>query len=239
MRLVLIGAPGSGKGTQAPILTERYGIPQISTGEILREEARRGTDLGVVAEGYMSAGELVPDDVIINVIRVRIKQPDAVAGFVLDGFPRTIPQAEALDRMLEGEGQPLDRVVYLAVNRATLEDRLGSRWTCPCCGRVYSKMVPPRRPGVCDEDGVELFQREDDKPEAVRRRIEVYLEQTMPVLDYYRAQGKVLEVDGEAPVEAVSAAVERGLEASPFDSTPASSTVRRGVVTQPLTPEIA
>jgi adenylate kinase len=201
-RLVLFGAPGSGKGTQAPFLAERYGIPTISTGEILREHVRRGTNLGIVADGYMSAGELVPDDVIINVIRERIKEPDAGAGFILDGFPRTIPQAEALDRMLEREGAPLDRVIYLNVPPDVLQERLSDRWTCPSCGRVYSKAVPEERDGYCDTDPeVELIQRDDDKPEAVENRIKVYLEQTMPVLDYYKAQGKVLEVDGNRSPE--------------------------------------
>lgn len=203
MRLVLFGAPGSGKGTQAPFLVERYGIPSISTGEILRENVRRGTDLGVVAEGYMSVGELVPDDVIVNLIRERIKEPDAAPGFILDGFPRTVPQALALDKMLAQVGAPLDWVLYLNVSQAVLEERLSDRWTCPNCGRVYSKAVPPKKPGYCDDDPtVRLIQREDDKPEAVQNRIRVYLEQTMPVLDYYRAQGKVIEVDGNrAPEE--------------------------------------
>jgi adenylate kinase len=204
VRLVLFGAPGSGKGTQAPRLAERYDIPTVSTGDILRDEVRRGTDLGVVAEGYMSSGELVPDDVTINIIRERIKQPDAAQGFILDGFPRTIPQAEALDRMLEREGAPLDRVIYLQVPQETLEKRLGGRWTCPCCGRVYSDAVPPQKAGQCDVDpGVDLIQRDDDKPEAVKNRIRVYLDQTMPVLDYYRSQGKVLQVDGDRSPEDV------------------------------------
>ena len=204
MRVVLFGAPGSGKGTQAPYLAERYGIPTVSTGEILREEARKGTDLGDVAAGYMSAGELVPDDVIINIIRDRIKQSDAASGFILDGFPRTIPQAEALDRMLQGEGAPLDRVIYLDAPQETLEQRLGGRWTCPCCGRVYSDAVPPQKAGQCDVDpGVDLIQRDDDKPEAVKNRIRVYVDQTMPVLRYYRPQGKVLEVDGDRAPEKI------------------------------------
>jgi adenylate kinase len=204
MRLVLFGAPGSGKGTQAPYLVERYGIPTISTGEILRDNARQGTDLGIVAEGYMSAGELVPDDVIINLIRERIKEPDAKPGFILDGFPRTLPQAEALDRMLAGVEAPLDRVVYLNVRQDVLEERLSNRWTCPYCGRVYSQAVPPQVPGFCDDDPtVELIQREDDKPEAVKNRIRIYLEQTLPVLDYYRPQGKVLEVDGARTPEEI------------------------------------
>jgi adenylate kinase len=219
MRLVLFGAPGSGKGTQGPILAKRFGIPQVSTGEILREHVRLGTDLGVVAEGYMSAGELVPDDVTINIIRVRIKEPDAATGFILDGFPRTIPQAQALDRMLEGEGQPLDRVIYLAVSPEVLVDRLSSRWTCPCCGRVYSKALPPKRPGYCDVDtNVELEQREDDKPEAVRRRIEVFMEQTFPVLDYYREQGKVPEIDGERSVDEITEEIVEELGGPPSEA---------------------
>ena len=209
MRIVLFGAPGSGKGTQGPILSERYGVPQVSTGEILRDNVRRGTDLGVVAEGYMSAGELVPDDVIVNIIRERLKEADARSGYVLDGFPRTVPQAEALDRMLDQLDQPLDAVIYLKVSQPELEKRLGNRWTCSCCGRVYDHS------GTCEVDaGVELIQRDDDKPEAVRRRIEVFLEQTMPVLDYYRDRGKVIEIDGERPVEEISDAIAKGLPQS-------------------------
>jgi adenylate kinase len=213
MRLVLFGAPGSGKGTQSPGLHERFGIPIVSTGEILRDNARRGTELGVAAEEYMSAGELVPDDVIIKIIRERIKEPDAQKGFVLDGFPRTIPQAEALDRMLEAEGAPLDRVIYLNVAQDALEQRLGGRWTCPCCGRVYSSELAEQKKGYCDDDTtVELVQREDDKPEAVKNRIRVYLDQTLPVLDYYRDQGRVLEINGEQPPEAIREELIRRLE---------------------------
>ena len=147
VRLVLFGAPGSGKGTQGPLLAERWSIPQISTGEILRDNVRHGTDLGVVAEGYMSAGELVPDDVIVNLIRRRLEESDARPGFILDGFPRTLEQAEALDQMLLKIGAPLDRVVYLRVSQDVLEDRLNGRWTCPCCGRVYSRAVPSSEAG--------------------------------------------------------------------------------------------
>ena len=208
MRVVLFGAPGSGKGTQGPVLSERYGVPQVSTGEILRDHVRRGTDLGVVADGYMSAGELVPDDVIVNMVRERIKEEDAREGFILDGFPRTVPQAEALDRMLVQVGQPLDGVVYLAVRPEVLEERLGNRWTCPCCGRVFNHS------GTCDVDaGVDLIQRDDDKPEAVKRRIEVFFEQTMPVLDYYRQHGNVIEVEGERPVEEVTEFIRNRLSA--------------------------
>ena len=213
MRLVLFGAPGSGKGTQAPYLSERFGIPTISTGEILRDHARRGTDLGVVAEGYMSAGELVPDDVITRIIRDRVTQPDAREGFILDGFPRTIPQAEALDKMLEEVGAPLDRVIFLNVSQEILEKRLGNRWTCSCCGRVYSDSVPEQKKGYCDDDpSVELIQREDDQPEAVKNRIRVYLDQTLPVLDYYRGQGRVLEIDGDQSPEAIRDEIFRRLE---------------------------
>jgi adenylate kinase len=203
VRLVLFGAPGSGKGTQGPFLAERFGIPQVSTGEILRENVRQGTELGQAAERFMSAGELVPDEVIIGLIRERIARPDAAAGFVLDGFPRTLPQAEALDRTLADVGAPVDRVIYLRVPQSTLEKRLGGRWTCPACGTVYSDAVPPTVEGVCDVEGETLVQREDDRPEAVHRRIQVYLDQTMPVLDHYHGQGKVLEVDGERSVDEI------------------------------------
>jgi adenylate kinase len=203
VRVVLFGAPGSGKGTQGPFLAERFGIPQVSTGEILRENVREGTDLGVVAEGYMSAGDLVPDDVIVNMVRERITQPDAANGFLLDGFPRTVAQAEALDRMIEklGDGPKL-QVIHLLVPDEVLEKRLGGRWTCPIDGRVYNEAeLGDRR--VCEDDGAELVQRDDDQPEAVTRRIQVYKEQTRPVLEYYRPQGRVHVVDGTKPVEEV------------------------------------
>jgi adenylate kinase len=214
MRVVLFGAPGSGKGTQGPFLAEKFGIPQVSTGEILRENVRNGTDLGVVAEGYMSAGDLVPDDVIVNMVRERIAQPDAAGGFILDGFPRTEPQAEALDQMLDSVGTPLHQVIHLKVPQAVLERRLGGRWTCPVDGRVYNESeLGDRR--VCEDDGEQLVQRDDDQPEAVRRRVEVYNEQTAPVLEYYRPRGKVMEVDGEQPVDEVREEILRRLEAPP------------------------
>jgi adenylate kinase len=203
MRLVLFGPPGSGKGTQGAFLAEHFGVPAISTGEILRDHVRRGTALGQKAEPIMNSGALLPDDILIEIVKDRIVQPDAASGFILDGFPRTVAQAEALDRVLAEMGAPLDRVIYLKVSQDVLEERLGGRWTCNCCGRVYSRAVPPAKAGVCDDDGTELVQREDDRPEAVTRRIKTYLDQTMPVLDYYRPQGKVLELDGEQPVEQV------------------------------------
>jgi adenylate kinase len=201
-RIVLFGAPGSGKGTQAPYLAERFGIPPVSTGEILREHVRENTDLGVIAEGYMSAGELVPDDVIINMVTKRISQPDAGNGFILDGFPRTVAQAEAFDEMLNAVGAPLDRVIFLKIDPMVLETRLGGRWTCPRDGRVYNEAeLGGRR--VCADDGEPLEQRDDDQPEAIRRRIQVFHDQTAPVLDYYRPQGKVLEIEGEQSVDKV------------------------------------
>lgn len=210
-RLVLFGGPGSGKGTQGAFLSERYGIPQVSTGEILRDEVRRKTDLGIVAEGYMSAGELMPDDIIIRLTRDRLSQPDASQGYILDGFPRSVTQAEALDRMLAEIDQPLDRVIYLPVSPEVLEKRLGGRWTCPECGRVYSEAVPTIKPDHCDDDGARVIQRDDDKPDAVKRRIEVFLG-SLPVLDYFRRQNKVLTIDGEQDVEVIKQAIERGLE---------------------------
>ena len=211
LRLVLFGAPGSGKGTQGPFLAEKYRIPQVSTGEILRENVRHGTDLGVVAEGYMSAGDLVPDDVIVNMVRERISEPDAATGFILDGFPRTVPQAEALDGMLGKINAPLQSVIHLEVSPGVLEARLGGRWTCPRDGRVYNEAeLGDRR--TCEDDGEALVQRDDDQPEAVRRRVEVFNEQTAPVLDYYRPQGKVLEIDGERSVEEVREEIVRALD---------------------------
>jgi adenylate kinase len=212
VRLVLIGAPGSGKGTQAPFLCEHYGIAQVSPGETLRENAREETELGKVAQTYMEKGELVPDEIIITLIRERISRPDAANGFVLDGFPRTVPQAQALDRMLIAQGAPLDRVLYLRVSQEELEKRLSGRWTCPQCGRVYSKTVPEKVRGVCDDDGVQLIQRDDDKPEAVKRRIQVYIDKTMPVLVYYRRQHLVLDVNGDQSVEEIRDEILRALD---------------------------
>lgn len=213
-RLVLFGAPGSGKGTQARFLAERFGIPQVSTGEILRENVREGTDLGIVAEGYMSAGGLVPDDVIINMVTKRVSQPDAANGFILDGFPRTVAQAVAFDQILDRIGAPLDRVIYLNVAAEALEKRLGGRWTCPRDGRVYNQAeLGDSR--VCEEDGEPLEQRDDDQPETIRSRIQVYNDQTFPVLEYYRPQSKVLEIDGEQTVEEIREQIDTHFDGAP------------------------
>ena len=215
MRLLLFGSPGAGKGTQGKILSERHGIPAVSTGDMLREEVRQKTDLGVVAAGYMSAGELLPDDVIIKLVRQRLSQPDAAEGWILDGFPRTVAQAEALDRMLAEHGlAPIDRVIYLEASPEVLEKRLGGRWTCPECGRVYSESVPTIVENHCDDDGARVIQREDDKPEAVKHRLGLF-RQSLPVLDYYRPEGRVLTIDAEQEVDTITDQIEADLERNP------------------------
>lgn len=203
--LILYGAPGSGKGTQAEALRERFGIPHVATGDILRAEVRSGSELGRRAKAIMDSGALLPDDVVIDIVRARLAQPDCAEGFILDGFPRTTPQADGLDTVLRDLGRSLDRIVYLRVSQEELVARLADRWVCPTCGRTYSlRHNPPAEGRRCVDDGTELIQRDDDKPEAVRHRIEVYLEETVPVLEHYRPTGLVREVDGEGEVADVT-----------------------------------
>ena len=198
MNLLLYGPPGSGKGTQAAMLHDRFDIPHISTGDILRAEVKSGTPLGKQAQPIMARGDYVPDDIMIGIIRNRLAQPDTANGFILDGFPRTIPQAEALDRLLTEIGKEFDRVVYLKVETPELVKRLAGRMTCP----VDQKTYPPGTT-TCPTDGAALIQREDDKPEAVKQRIEVYLSKTLPLLDYYRSRGLVSEVEGVGTIEEI------------------------------------
>jgi adenylate kinase len=202
MNLLLYGPPGSGKGTQAEMLRARFNIPHIATGDILRAEVAAGTPLGKQAQPIMAAGGYVPDDIMIGIIRNRLAQPDCAAGFVMDGFPRTIPQAEALDVLLEELGKGFDRVLYLRVETPELIERLAGRMTCP----VDQKTYPPGTT-KCPVDGATLIQRDDDKPEAVQRRIEIYLEKTLPLLDYYGRQGLVSEIDGVGTIEEIFASV--------------------------------
>lgn len=205
---MLYGAPGSGKGTQAEVLCERFGIPHIATGDILRAEVRSGSELGRRAKAIMDSGALVPDEVVIDIVRARLQQPDCAAGFILDGFPRTLRQAEGLDRVLLDLGRSIDRIIYLRVGQDELVARLADRWICPTCGRTYSlRENPPAEGMTCSDDGTKLIQRDDDKPEAVRKRIQVYEEETLPVLDHYRPTGLVREVDGVGEVADVTARI--------------------------------
>ncbi len=203
MRLIFLGPPGAGKGTQARILEQHFGAHQVSTGDILRENRAHGTQLGKQAEGFMQRGELVPDELIISMIETELeKYPD---GFVMDGFPRTVAQAEAFDALCSRKGWNLDGVVLFDADSATLLARLSSRWTNPRNGRTYNTLTnPPRVAGVDDEDGGPLVQREDDKSETVGKRLEVYEAQTKPLIEYYSKSGKLVEVDGLAPVDHVS-----------------------------------
>ena len=216
MNLLIFGAPGSGKGTQAEFIRERFQIPQIATGDILRAEKRRQTELGLQAQQYMDAGKLVPDDLVIAMLEKRLAQPDCRAGFLLDGFPRTRPQAEALDRMMRSHQRRFDRALYLSVPLERLVERLSGRWTCPECGRTYHmKFNPPATDSTCDFDGHALYQREDDTPETARTRIQVYLDDTLPVLDHYRGDGIVREVDGDRAIEEVRQAILDALNHEP------------------------
>ena len=203
--LVLLGPPGVGKGTQAKILSERTGLAHISSGELFRENLKNKTKLGQLAQTYMGKGELVPDDVTIAMIRERLAQPDCEAGAILDGFPRTPSQADALTVMLKEFNGDVNSVPFITGSEDVLVERLGNRWTCRATGHIFNeKSNPPKVTGVCDFDGSELYQRDDDKAETVKRRIQVYLEQTSPLISYYRDQGKLVEVDGMQTIEKVT-----------------------------------
>jgi len=204
MKLILLGPPGAGKGTQAKMLTDRYGIPQISTGDILRAAVQEGTPMGLKAKSCMDAGELVPDAVVIGIVRERLQKPDCAAGFILDGFPRTVPQADALTVTLLDLNKPLDAVISLAVDVEVLVERLTGRRTCRDCGRGYHvTFEPPRVPGVCDTCKGELIQRNDDQETTIRKRMEVYESQTSPLIAYYRSAGLLHAIDGMLPIDEV------------------------------------
>ncbi|MCL7459203.1 adenylate kinase [Micromonospora peucetia] len=205
MRLVLVGPPGAGKGTQAEFIAAHLSVPKISTGDIFRSNVSQGTPLGVEAKRYMDAGELVPDEVTINMVRDRLAEPDASEGFLLDGFPRTTPQAAALDKLLADLGTALDLVLELVVDDDEVIRRLSGRRTCRGCGKIWHvEFDATSREGICDRCGAELFQRDDDKPETIATRLREYADKTAPLVDYYGAQGKLVGIDATGPVEDVT-----------------------------------
>ena len=204
MKLILLGPPGAGKGTQAKMLTERFSIPQISTGDILRAAVKEGTPMGRKAKEYMDAGGLVPDEVVVGIVRDRLLAADCDNGFILDGFPRTVAQADALQDNLEEMDKALDRVISLEVDAEALVERLTGRRTCKECGRGYHvKFDPPREDAICDACGSSLFQRGDDQEETIRKRLQVYAEQTSPLISYYRDADVLIELDGMQPIPRV------------------------------------
>ena len=210
MKLILLGAPGAGKGTQAEVICAKLGIPAISTGNIIREALRNSTELGLKAKSYMDSGALVPDEVVIEIIRERLAKDDCQNGFILDGFPRTVPQAEALDRM----GIIIDRVIDIEVPDEKIEERMSGRRVCPKCGASYHTVFKPSSDGeTCDACGDKLIQRKDDAPETVRERLRVYHEQTEPLKDYYAATGKLRVVIGQEEVADTTRETLKALEA--------------------------
>ncbi|MGH8480861.1 MAG: adenylate kinase [Nevskiaceae bacterium] len=212
MRLVFMGAPGSGKGTQARRLMDAYASPQISTGDLLRAAVAAGTALGQKAKSAMDAGQLVADDIVVGMIRERLAQKDTKFGFILDGFPRSLSQAAALDKMLGEVNQPLNKAILLDVNTDNLIKRLTGRRTCRVCGHLYNvHFSPPKQAGKCDLDGGELLQRADDNEETITRRLKVYQDQTAPLIDYYKQQGKFVSVDGEGSMDEIFRRIEKVL----------------------------
>ena len=210
MRLAFLGPPGAGKGTQARDLSREWGVPHLATGDMLREALAARTALGLEAKRFMDQGVLVPDEVIIGLMRERLAKPDAAKGFIVDGFPRTIAQAEALARLLKDAGQALDAVIFFDVSEEELLRRLTGRRVCRQCQTTYHLVsAPPQKPGVCDRCGGELYQREDDRAETVRRRLEVFARQTTPLLDYYRQRNLLTTVAGEGPIDSIRQAIRR------------------------------
>ncbi|MPZ50945.1 MAG: adenylate kinase [Dehalococcoidia bacterium] len=215
MYLILLGAPGTGKGTQANILAERFGWPHISTGDMLREAVAQGTELGKATKGYMDQGALVPDDLVVKMLVERLKQPDAAKGFVLDGYPRTLAQAAALDEALADDKKAIDIAFNIVVPDDELVRRLGGRWLCRNCGAIYHEITnPPLTPGKCGRCGGELYQRDDDKPDTVRARLE---KQKPPedLMQHYRGKAKLFEIDGSEEVDGVTAALVHGISEAP------------------------
>jgi len=215
MRIVLLGAPGSGKGTQAQRLQAKYGVPQVSSGDLLRDAVNRGTELGRKAKAVMDAGQLVSDDIVLGLIRDRLSQPDAAQGFILDGFPRNIDQANSLDALLADLGQPLDAVLLLDVRADTLIQRLAGRRICPNCRSVYNVHTLPAGTTTCAKDDTELFQRDDDKEEVVGKRLEVYTKQTEPLVAHYSKLGLLRAIEGEGELDDVFERMEAAALAKP------------------------
>jgi len=206
--IVLLGPPGVGKGTQAKIFSARTGLAHISSGDLFRENLKDQTELGKLAQTFMGRGELVPDDLTIAMIKDRLSRPDCITGAILDGFPRTPAQADALEVILREFGGQVNAVLQIAAPLDVLVDRMSGRWTCRANGHIFNeKTNPPKAHGICDIDGSELYQRDDDKAETVKRRIDIYIQQTSPLIAYYRSHGKLREIDGLQSIEQVTAAL--------------------------------
>ena len=206
MKIIMLGAPGAGKGTQAEKIADKYGIPHISTGDIFRANIKNNTELGKKAREYMDQGLLVPDELTCDLVTDRIQQEDCAKGFILDGFPRTIPQAEALDKALTGMHTQMDFAIDVDVKDESIISRMSGRRACLKCGATYHVVtIPPKKEGICDKCGSELVQRDDDKPETVKKRLEVYHAQTQPLIDYYKKQGILHSVGGSQPLDKVFA----------------------------------
>jgi adenylate kinase len=227
MRIVLLGAPGSGKGTQAQRLQAKYGVPQVSSGDLLRDAVARGTELGRKAKSVMDAGQLVSDDIVLGLIRDRLRKPDAARGFILDGFPRNIDQANSLNALLKELGQPMDVVLLLDVRRETLVQRLAGRRTCPTCGTVYNIHSLPVGVSTCSRDGAQLYQRPDDKEDVVAKRLEVYQTQTQPLIEHYSKLGLLRVVAGEGALQEVFERMEAAALAKPVPPEKVQVTTRK------------
>lgn len=212
MKMILLGAPGAGKGTQAAVLSEKFGIPQISTGDIFRQNIKQNTELGQKAKAYMDQGLLVPDELVVDLVKDRLVQPDCQKGYILDGFPRTIPQAIALDEALQAMNSSLDVALNIEVADGIIVERMGGRRVCKACGATFHTVYnAPKNEGTCDACGGELIQREDDQPATVQKRLDVYHQQTKPLIDHYDKQGKVVTVDGVGGLDEVTERVFKAL----------------------------